>query len=369
MKVGILVLFVNSFGIREMYNAQEIGMAKAFADENNEVTIYKCVASDAKKINEIVYPNVRYICQPVKTIGNNAVSDFAWLDTDIDLLVCFSDIQLILKSVYRWTKKYHVQFAPYVGTTESLSDNKITRTISNINAKRIMRFYSDKFVFAKTNAVKEQLERKGVRKVYVAPVGLDITKLRSDYKEVSMSEARQLLGLDQNARYLLMVGRLAPGREPLRCVDLFSHLHEVRGDFRLLVVGRGELKDELFARLSDKGLSAYSDYFDSIPNVDMWKVYRAVDEFVSFSSMEIFGMSILEAMYYEKPVYVMHAPGPNDIIEDGVNGFLFDSVSEMAENILQPKDEDQIGQAAHERIMEHFLWSKAVSVIKEALNI
>lgn len=368
MKVGILVLFVNSFGNREMYNAQEIGMAKAFADRNDQVTVYKCVAPDAQKVDEIIYPNVRYICRPVRKIGNNAISDFSWLDTDTDLLVCFSDVQLILKTVYRWTKKNHVKFAPYVGTTVSQSSNKVIRAISNVNAKRIMRFYSDKPVFAKTNDVKEQLVKKGVRNVYVAPVGLDITKLRGDYETITKAAAREMLGLDQNARYLLMVGRLVPGREPLCSVELFERVHKVCKDFRLLVVGKGPLKDALFAQLTDKGLRAYTDYIESIPNVDMWKAYRAADAFISFNRQEIFGMSILEAMYYENTVYVMHAPGPNDIIEDGVSGFLFDSLSDMADRIIEEKNDLQIGKAAHQRIMEHFLWSRAIGIIKETIE-
>ena len=368
MKVGILVLIVNTFGNREMYNAQEIGMAKAFADANDEVIVYKCVAPDEKKIDEMISPNVRYICKPVKKVGNNAISMFTWLDRDIDLLVCFSDVQIILKTVYRWTKKNHVKFAPYVGTTESRSNNKIIKAISNINAKRIVHFYSKMPVFSKTNTVREQLEKKGVQDVYVAPVGLDITKLREDYQTISKAEAREMLGLDQNARYLLMVGRLTLIREPLLCVEVFEHIQRISGDFRILIVGKGELKDKLFAKLAAKKLLSYTDYFESIPNSDMWKAYRAVDAMISFSSKEIFGMSILEAMYYEKLVYVMHAPGPNDIIEDGVNGFLFDSLSAMAEKILQPKDEIQIGQAAHQRIMEQFLWNRAVNVIKQVLG-
>ena len=367
MKVGILVLFVNSFGIREMYNAQEVGMAKAFADANDEVIIYKCVAPNSTKIDEIIYHNVRYICQPVRVVGNNAISNFSWMDPNLDLLVCFSDVQLILKTLYRWTKKHQIKFAPYVGTTESLSDNKVIRLISNFNAKRIMHFYRNKPVFAKTNAVKEQLKNKGVKDVYVASVGLDVSKLRCDYEMITKAEARKILGLNQNVRYLLMVGRLVPGREPLRCVEVFERVHKEQNDSRLLVIGKGELKDELFEKLSTKGLLTYTDYFESFPNEEMWKVYRAADAFVSFSSIEIFGMSILEAMYYEKPVFVIHAPGPNDIIEDGINGFLFDSVSAMADRILQHKDEERIGKAAHQRIMEHFLWSRAVNIIKQTM--
>lgn len=367
MKVGILVLFVNTFGNRILYNAQEIGMAKAFADKGYQVTVYKCVAYCAERVDETIYHDVRYICHPVRTIGNNTLSNFSWLDNDTELLVCFSDVQLLVKQAYRWARRHHVRFAPYVGTTESLSSNSIIRFLSNINAKRIMRFYKGQIVFAKTNAVKKQLENVGVRNSYVAPVGLDIAKLRSDYKTISKADAKGILHLDQDAKYLLMVGRLTKGREPLKCVEVFEQVHLTCNDYRLLIVGKGVLKEELFARLAQKGLDKYTDYYESIPNIEMWKVYCAADAFVSFSRHEIFGMSILEAMYYENTVYVMHAPGPDDIIENGVSGFLFYSLSEMANTIIQEKNDTKIGIAAHERIMEHFLWNKAVDIIENKM--
>ena len=368
VKVGILVLFVNSFGIRETYNAQEIGMAKAFSDKGDEVTVYKCVAQSAKRVDEIIYPNVRYICQPVKTIGNNTISSFSWIDKDIELLVCYSDIQLMTKTAYAWAKRNHVFFAPYVGATESYSNKAIIRFLSNINARRIMHFYRDKTVFAKTHAVREQLEKKGVRKVFVAPVGLDITKLRDDYELISRAEARRALHVRQDARYLLMVGKLTKGRSPLDCIQIFERIHEVLDDYRLLIVGKGILKEELFDALREKGLEQFTDYFESIPNVEMWKAYRSANAYISFNRHEIFGMSILEAMYYEDTVYVMHAPGPNDVIEDGVSGFLFDSLEDMADMIIKEKNDVQIGKAAHKRIMEHFMWDKAVDVIKNDIG-
>lgn len=364
MNVGILVLFVNSFGIREYYNAQEIGMAKAFADEGHRVTIYKCAAPDKERVDEQIWPNVRYVFQPVKKFGSNAISDFEWLDKDLDLLVCFSDIQLFVSRAYKWAARNGVAFAPYVGTIKS-SGRKMIKHISNLCAVRVIHFYRGQHVFAKTNAVKRDLEAKDIRNVTVAPVGLDITKLRSS---ISREDARHELNIRQDAKYLLLVGRIEPDRRPLDAVDVLERVHTVCPEYRLLIVGKGSQKELLMDKLKEKGLLDYADYAGALLNADMWKAYRAAECLVSFSRHEIFGMSILEAMYYETVPYVLHAPGPDDIIEDGVNGFLFHTLDEMAAGIVREKDDEALGKAAHERIMKDFLWSKAVSIIEDNIT-
>ena len=364
MKIGILVLFISNFGKRGLYNSQEIGMAKAFADKGHQVMVYKCVASREEKINETIYNNVTYLCQPVKKIGNNTISDFKWLDESLDMLVCFSDVQLLVKKVYRWAKETRTAFVPYVGITESLSESRIVRLLSNLNARHVMNLYKKVPVFVKTNAVKNKMMELGIKNVIVVPVGLDTDLVRSDYKTISQAEAKKILHLDPDAKYLLMVGRIVKGRCPLDCVETFERVHSKSKDYRLLIVGKGPLKDQLFAALKKKNLDKYTDYIESIPNNDMWKAYRAAEGLISFNKDEIFGMAILEAMYYETAVYVIHAPGPNDIIENNVSGYLVHSPQEMADVILRDKDIDSVRKRAHMRIMDNFLWARSVDIIE-----
>ena len=212
----------------------------------------------------------------------------------------------------------------------------------------------------------KQLLRLGAKDVIVAPVGLDLDQLKQDYETIAQTDARKILNLDLNAKYLLMVGRLGEGRRPLDCVEVFARVRQRSQDFRLLIVGKGDLKEKLFAELKARELEQYTDYIECLPNKEMWKAYRAADILVSFSKMEIFGMSILEAMYYELPAYVIHAPGPDDIIEDGINGYLFDTPQQMAEAILEGGDFPQIGRKAHERIMSHFLWVRTAKILEKA---
>ena len=92
----------------------------------------------------------------------------------------------------------------------------------------------------------------------------------------------------------------------------------------------------------------------------MHAYYHACDAFVNLNDGEIFGMSLLEAMYAGCPPVARHAPGPDLIIEDGVSGFLCDTVAQMAaalENVS-----DAMGAAAQKRINEHFLWQNSAEI-------
>ena len=75
-----------------------------------------------------------------------------------------------------------------------------------------------------------------------------------------------------------------------------------------------------------------------IPRLDNNAVhayYHACDVFVNLNDREIFGMSLLEAMYAGCPPVARHAPGPDLIIENGVSGILCDTVDQLAAGVRQ----------------------------------
>ena len=51
--------------------------------------------------------------------------------------------------------------------------------------------------------------------------------------------------------------------------------------------------------------------------------------YVNLNRHEIYGMAILEAMYYECPVIAFHAPGPDFLLDNGRCGYLCGSDEEM----------------------------------------
>jgi trehalose synthase len=80
------------------------------------------------------------------------------------------------------------------------------------------------------------------------------------------------------------------------------------------------------------------------------------------SLREGFGLTVTEAMWKGTPVIGGNVGGIRHQIQDGVNGFLVDSVEQAAERIVQvvrdPKLRERLGEQARETVRERFLMSR-----------
>jgi 1,2-diacylglycerol 3-alpha-glucosyltransferase len=99
----------------------------------------------------------------------------------------------------------------------------------------------------------------------------------------------------------------------------------------------------------------------------MWELYRLSDCYVNLNTHEIFGMAILEAMYYENEVIALKAPGPEYIIENGKSGYICDSEEELTDKILNVNKE-VIGPNAKRRVLDKFVWEKSVDEIMRVIE-
>jgi trehalose synthase len=80
------------------------------------------------------------------------------------------------------------------------------------------------------------------------------------------------------------------------------------------------------------------------------------------SIREGFGLTVAEAMWKGTPVIGGRAGGIRHQIEDGVNGFLVESIEQAAERIVQvvkdPRLRNTLGQRARRSVKERFLMSR-----------
>ena len=83
------------------------------------------------------------------------------------------------------------------------------------------------------------------------------------------------------------------------------------------------------------------------------------DCYVNLNTHEIFGMAILEAMYYEGVVVALRAPGPELIIENEISGYLCNSDEELLDRI-EYADKTKTGKQAKERVLREFVWQESV---------
>lgn len=95
-------------------------------------------------------------------------------------------------------------------------------------------------------------------------------------------------------------------------------------DAKLLIAGKGPAMEDLRNLVTELDLWDKVIFAGFVPDEDLPKVYNLADAVVSASKFETQGLTILEAMATRKPVACRNARAFSEIVEDGVNGYLFD---------------------------------------------
>lgn len=100
-----------------------------------------------------------------------------------------------------------------------------------------------------------------------------------------------------------------PGKNcPLELIDLFL---QVKGKkkFKLIIVGNGPLEEELNEKIRKNGLEKEVKIYPNVPYEKMWEIYEMSDYYLNMNKGEIFGMAIMEAVYYKTSVAAIRCPG------------------------------------------------------------
>lgn len=356
MNLAMVRLYCGESGQLGYYNLQELGLAKSLVTHG--IHVYIMILNDKiRKIKEEnILPNITVLYIPAKRVGNHGFFNCDILmKYQIDVVHLQSDNQLYAPHVMKFCKKQDIECYNYVGTFYSDSSNVVKRKVMNLVSNRNARFFRKFTTFSKTPAVQKQLEVKNVESK-VVPVGLDINII-PNIKE-SKKELRVKFGFSEEKKILIYVGRLEKYKNPFEAIELIKRLND---EYILIMIGNGSLKSDILAKIKKYGIEDKVYCLESIPNKEIHEYYRLSDFFVNFNDKEIFGMSILEAMYQECIVIAIEAPGPSYIIENGVSGFIVNDFENM--DSLVNYIPSEIGGNARDRITSKFNWNIAANII------
>lgn len=121
-------------------------------------------------------------------------------------------------------------------------------------------------------------------------------------------------------------------------------------DFHVLILGDGSQKSELKVRASLLGIQDMVTFAGNIKNDEVRDYLEAADLFLFASTSETQGIVLAEAFAAGTPVVAVRAVGTDDIIENGVNGFLTEEEEKewaaRAAEILLSSKREQMRQAA-----------------------
>lgn len=366
MKVLIVRTFPNILNLNT-YNVQEIGLAKALVCKGMEcgVVFYNGNNPDKTELFQFEKEGKQYSFWVywLKGFGffkNGFMFSVYRLMKEYDVIQVHEYDQIFSWMLYTNMKKpvviYH---GPYYH--EYARGYNLKCKVFDMLFLR-WRKHDKVVALAKSELAGEFLAKKGFHYIHTVGVGVDQDKfVMNDSEKINC-----LLEKDCGRIRLLYVGKIEARRNVFFLIDLFEKVQKSYDNVDLVIVGDGE--PDYTADFQDR-IKKWIDmdrikYFSKATQKELALLYQNSDIFVFTSNYEIFGMVLLEALYFGLPVISSANGGASVLIREGENGFMLDGfrISEWEEKLVYVIEDRarylKMKEAAHKLIEENFVWDK-----------
>lgn len=322
MKRIAIVRIASSYLNPQGYNIQEIGMAKEliklgysvdfysrFKNIESEVILDTCNESTLKLIplsGITIWKEIIIFPRLIDTLVSKKY-DFVQVHDDTQFMNPFivrackqnGSKTILIQGMYRG---YTGLKSLFQKTFDFLFKNTL---INNTD-----------LVFAKTNDAKKYLEQKGYENILDYPIGLDIiTPEENDLLERRVSDFSQL-----HSHTLLYIGVIDKRRDVSFLIDVLAELNTTENKIGLIIVGRGVGLNDVNHKISQYNLQNNVLYIDFVKNNNMHILYKYTHVSLLPTKYEIWGMVILESLYYGVPVIATPEAGPNAVLTENLYG-------------------------------------------------
>ncbi|MDR1418532.1 MAG: glycosyltransferase [Endomicrobium sp.] len=125
---------------------------------------------------------------------------------------------------------------------------------------------------------------------------------------------REIYKFTEDEFIFLNVGRLTLAKDQKNLIDAFALLSKEQKNIRLIIVGKGDLEQEIKNFAAQKNVSNLVIFAGNIRNVQDY--YNSSDVFVLSSAWEGFGIVIAEAMACALPIITTDAGGTRELLNN-----------------------------------------------------
>ncbi len=183
----------------------------------------------------------------------------------------------------------------------------------------------------------------------------------------------QWIGVDLERPLITQVSRFDPWKDPLGVIAAYRLARQEVPDLQLALVGSMALDDpegwEIYHQVQevarrDPGVYIFTN-LTGVSNIEVNAFQRLSRVILQKSIREGFGLVVSEALWKGTPVVAGRAGGIPLQVQDGVSGFLVDTVEACAERTVwllrHPEEARAFGARGREHVRRHFLLPRLIA--------
>lgn len=347
------------------YNCQEIGLARALVKRGYKVSVITAgINAEHTMVNVEGYTSIDVYRVKCFSLNTNICYHIGFKQ----LLKRICPDILHVNSISHWMSYEYVKWAKDHGKKSiviqgnyELNQKPVLKQLELLFNSTIGRYIIKQTdgVGGKTNWACDFVKRFYPTETMLTRIGLDESK----FAEYEQCDWRSKLHLE-GKHILLYVGKQEPRRNPLFLVEVIARLPE---NYILLMIGHGPLFTDVSRQIEIFGLQNRIYQLGILPQTSLPSLYQISDISLLATNYEIFGMVLLESMYFGVPVFATMSAGSDSIIQNGKDGVICSDLNSqkwaIKIKILVENEEalTAMKKEAHNKIINELIWDKTVN--------
>jgi len=159
---------------------------------------------------------------------------------------------------------------------------------------------------------------------------------------------------------IVSIGRFSKEKGYVDLIDVFKKFHDKYPDWKLELIGDGSERNKIVDKIYEYGLNDLVTVHGYLKKNKINEILSKSSIYLMASYTESFGIVLIEAMSHGIPcVAFTSAEGANDLIEDGVNGYLIENrnfdemVNKIQELVLSNAKRLSFGKNARKKSLNY----------------
>lgn len=145
------------------------------------------------------------------------------------------------------------------------------------------------------------------------------------FRPKNFKESRKILDLDLSKIYVVTTGRLSQLKGWKFMLDCFVEFKKFKSNSHFIFIGDGEDKEKIVDYLRSKGITNNVDITGVKSHQEISNYLNASNIFIMGSYVEGWSTALVEAISCAKPVICTNFSSAEELIENGLNGFVIEN--------------------------------------------